>query len=353
MFSRHYPNQQMLSKEIENYSQVLADLKASVRESRQKAILSANSHLLNLYWKIGQTISEQVKQANWGAKIIEKLANDLRSEFPDMKGLSMRNIKYMRQFAEMYPDIQFGQQLVAQIPWGHHVLIMDKAKTVDEALFYISKTIENGWSRDILSLQIKSNLHERQGKSVSNFPTTTPSYQSDFIQQTFKDPYIFDFLTLQENYQEKDLENALTEHITKFLLELGAGFAYVGKQYHIEVGDQDFYIDLLFYNIKLRSYIIVELKKGSFKPEYAGKLNFYLSVVDDTLRGEYDQPSIGLLLCQDKNKVVAEYALKDVHKPIGVSAYQLTESIPDNLKGSLPSIEDIEQELERHKDKNA
>lgn len=277
----------MLPKETENYSQVLADLKASVRESRQKAILSANSHLLNLYWKIGQTISEQVRQANWGAKIIEKLANDLRSEFPDMKGLSMRNIKYMRQFAEMYPDIQFGQQLVAQIPWGHHVLIMDKAKTVEEALFYISKTIENSWSRDILSLQIKSNLHTRQGKSVSNFTTTTPSYQSDFIQQTFKDPYIFDFLTLQEDYQEKDLENALTEHITKFLLELGAGFAYVGKQYHIEVGGQDFYIDLLFYNIKLRSYIIVELKKGSFKPEYAGKLNFYLSVVDDTLRGEY------------------------------------------------------------------
>lgn len=337
--------------QTENYISVLDDLKTTVRESRQKAILSANAHLLNLYWKIGQAISQQVKEANWGSKIIEKLADDLRSEFPDMKGLSKRNIKYMRQFAEMYPDIQFGQQLAAQIPWGHHMLILDKANTLDEALFYASKTLENGWSRDILSLQIKSNLHNRQGKSVNNFPSTTPDYQSDIVQQTFKDPYVFDFLTLQDDFQEKDLENALTEHITKFLLELGAGFAYVGKQYHLEVGDQDFYIDLLFYNIKLHSYVVIELKKGSFKPEYAGKLNFYLSVVDDTLKGEFDQPSIGLLLCQGKNKVVAEYALKDINKPIGVSAYQLTESIPDNLKGSLPSIEEIELELERHRDK--
>lgn len=232
-------------------------MKTAVRESRQKAILSANAHLLNLYWKIGQAISQQVKEANWGTKIIEKLADDLLSEFPDMKGLSLRNIKYMRQFADMYPEIQFGQQAVAQIPWGHHVTIMDKIKAIDDALFYISKTIENGWSRDILSLQIKSNLHHRQGKSVNNFPSTTPDYQSDIVQQTFKDPYIFDFLTLQDDFQEKDLENALTEHITKFLLELGAGFAYVGKQYHLEVGDQDFYIDLLFYNIKLHSYVVI------------------------------------------------------------------------------------------------
>lgn len=332
--------------EQDNYAQILNSLKTAVRESRQKAVLAVNTQLLTLYWNIGNTVSQQVQQANWGSKTVEKLANDLRSEFPDMKGFSLRNIQYMRLFAETYPDIQFTQQAVAQIPWGHHVLLMDKIKDSEIALFYVHKVIENGWSRDILSLQIKANLHERQGKSISNFDKAV-NYQSDLIQQTFKDPYIFDFLTLQEDYQEKDLENALTEHITKFLLELGAGFAFVGKQYHLEVGDQDFYIDLLFYNIKLRSYIVIELKKGAFKPEYAGKLNFYLSVVDDTLKGEFDQASIGLLLCQDKNKVVAEYALKDINKPIGISAYQITESIPENLKGSLPSIEDIEKELTR------
>lgn len=332
--------------EQDNYAQILNSLKSAVRESRQKAVLAVNTQLLTLYWNIGNTVSQQVQQANWGSKTVEKLANDLRSEFPDMKGFSLRNIQYMRLFAETYPDIQFTQQAVAQIPWGHHVLLMDKIKDSETALFYVHKVIENGWSRDILSLQIKANLHERQGKSISNFDKAV-NYQSDLIKQTFKDPYIFDFLTLQEDYQEKDLENALTEHITKFLLELGAGFAFVGKQYHLEVGDQDFYIDLLFYNIKLRSYIVIELKKGAFKPEYAGKLNFYLSVVDDTLKGEFDQASIGLLLCQDKNKVVAEYALKDINKPIGISAYQITESIPENLKGSLPSIEDIEKELTR------
>lgn len=328
----------------DDYAQILNNLKTAIKESRQKAVLAVNTQLLTLYWTIGNTVSQQVQQANWGSKTVEKLASDLRSEFPDMKGFSLRNIQYMRLFAETYPDIQFTQQAVAQIPWGHHVLLMDKIKDPQIALFYVHKVIENGWSRDVLSLQIKANLYERQGKSISNFDKAV-NHQSDLIQQTFKDPYIFDFLTLQEDYQEKDLENALTEHITKFLLELGAGFAFVGKQYHLEVGDQDFYIDLLFYNIKLRSYIVIELKKGAFKPEYAGKLNFYLSVVDDTLKGEFDQASIGLLLCQDKNKVVAEYALKDINKPMGISAYQITESIPENLKGSLPSIEDIEKEL--------
>jgi predicted nuclease of restriction endonuclease-like (RecB) superfamily len=331
--------------ELDNYPQILATLKETVRQSRHKAILAANAHMLHLYWKIGHTVSQEAKQHNWGAKIIEKLANDLRSEFPDMKGFSLRNIQYMRLFAETYQDREFAQQAVAQIPWGHHVVIMDKVKDIDTAVFYMAKTVENSWSRDVLSLQIKSNLYERQGKSISNFTSTTPDFRSDLIQQTFKDPYVFDFLTLYESYQEKDLERALIDHITKFLLEMGAGFAYVGKQYHVEVGGQDFYIDLLFYHLKLRSYVVIELKKGAFKPEYAGKLNFYLSVVDDTLRSEFDQPSIGLLLCQDKNKVVAEYALKDINKPIGVSAYQLTESIPENLKGSLPSIETIEKEL--------
>ena len=329
------------------YINILNQIKQQVKKARHKAILSANTHLLTLYWNIGKTVSEQANKANWGAKIIEKLASDLRSEFPDMKGFSFRNVKYMRQFAEIYSDIQFGQQPVAQIPWGHHVLLMDKINDPETALFYMSKAVENGWSRDILSLQIKSKLHERSGKATNNFDKTVPKPESDLVQQTFKDPYIFDFMALQDDYQEKDLENALTEHITKFLLELGAGFAFVGKQYHISIGDQDFYIDLLFYNIKLRSYVVIELKKGAFKPEHAGQLNFYLSVIDETLKGEYDQPSIGLLLCQDKNKIVAEYALKDLNKPIGISAYEIVESIPDNLKGSLPSIEEIEEELTR------
>ncbi|WP_337045212.1 PDDEXK nuclease domain-containing protein [Emticicia sp. 17c] len=339
----------MLFKEGENYIQVLNDLKATVRNSRHKALLSVNAELLSLYWTIGDIISRQIKQANWGSKTLEKLAIDLRSEFPDMQGFSQRNLQYMRRFAERYTDKEFMQQFAAQIPWGHHILLIDKVKDTETAIFYINKTIENGWSRDILSLQIKSNLHSRQGKSISNFSKTITN-NSDLVQQTFKDPYIFDFLTLTEDYQEKDLENALTDHITKFLLELGAGFAYVGKQYPISIGGQDFYIDLLFYNIKLHSYIVIELKKGEFKPEYAGKLNFYLSAVDAILRGDYDQESIGLLLCQDKNKVVAEYALKDINKPIGVSAYKIAESIPENLKGSLPSIEDIEKELTRYQE---
>jgi predicted nuclease of restriction endonuclease-like (RecB) superfamily len=224
-------------------------------------------------------------------------------------------------------------------------VLFDKVKEATERNFYAHKALENGWSRDILSLQIKSNLYQRQGGSLTNFEQKLPSPQSDLAQQALKDPYIFDFLSLTEKYQEKELEAALTGHITKFLLELGAGFAFVGRQYHLQVGDQDFYVDLLFYHLKLRCYVVIELKKGKFLPEYAGKLNFYLSVVDDKVRTEHDQPSIGLLICQDKNQFVAEYALKDVNKPIGVSEYQLTEAIPDNLKSSLPSIEELEREF--------
>ncbi len=331
----------------ENYNNILTQLKNAIKNNHQKAIISANSHMLALYWHIGNTVSEQAKKANWGTKIIEKLANDLRNEFPDMKGFSTRNVQYMRLFAERYPNVEFTQQAVAQIPWGHHVLLMDKIKDQEMLNFYLEKTVENGWSRDVLSLQIKSNAHERYGKTISNFDKITPKANSDLIQQTFKDPYIFDFLTLREDYQERELENALTEHITKFLLELGGGFAFVGKQYHLDVGDQDFYIDLLFYNIKLHSYVVIELKKGAFKPEYLGQLSFYLSVVDDKLKSDQDNPSIGLLLCQEKNRIIAEYALKDINKPIGVSAYEIAKSIPEDLKGSLPTIEEIESELQR------
>jgi predicted nuclease of restriction endonuclease-like (RecB) superfamily len=263
-----------------------------------------------------------------------------------MQGLSPRNLKYMRQFAAAYQDLSFVQGPLAQISWYHHITLLTKVKDEQARFFYIAETARHGWSRDIMVLQIDSKYRERKGSAQTNFPTTLPAPQSDLAQQMLKDPYIFDFLSLADDYKEKDLENALTEHITKFLLELGAGFAYVGKQYHLEVGEEDYFLDLLFYHIKLRCYVVIELKRGKFKPEYAGKLNFYLSVVDDKLRTEHDQPSIGLLICQDKDKVVAEYALKDVNKPIGVTNYQLTASIPERLKGSLPSIEDLEKQLQ-------
>ncbi|WP_229376406.1 PDDEXK nuclease domain-containing protein [Fibrella aquatilis] len=290
------------------------------------------------------TSLSSAKTEKWRYKVIEKLADDLRADFPDMHGLSRRNLFYMRKFAEAYPSNEFVQRPVAQLPWAHHVILLDKVKTAEIRDFYVAKSLENGWSRDILSLQIKSGLHERQGKAISNFDDRLPALQSDLAQQLTKDPYLFDFLTLQDDYQEKDLENALTSHITKFLLELGAGFAFVGKQYHLEVGDQDFYIDLLFYHLKLHCYVVIELKRGKFQPEFAGKLNFYLSVVDDQLKTAADQPSVGLLICQDKDKVVAEYALKDINKPIGIAEYRLTESIPADLQGTLPSVEDLERE---------
>lgn len=332
----------------ETYTQILDGIKAEIRQSRLKAILSANAYMLALYWRIGKTIQEQQERANWGDKVTERLADDLKREFPDMKGLSHRNIKYMWQFAIVHPDFTIGQQPAAQLPWGHHMLLLDRVKDEQQRNFYMQKAVENGWSRNILNLQIKSGLHARLGGAVSNFDATLPTPQSDLAKQVFKDPYIFDFLTMSDDYYEKDLEKGLIDHIAKFLVELGAGFAYVGRQYHLEVGEDDYYIDLLFYHLKLRCYVVIELKKGKFQPEYAGKLNFYLSVVDDKLRHSADQLTIGLLICQDKNKIVAEYALKDINKPIGISEYQLTSAIPDNLKGSLPTIEELEKELEQN-----
>ncbi|MBD2704871.1 DUF1016 domain-containing protein [Spirosoma sp. BT702] len=330
----------------DNYYSLLDALKAEIRQARLRATLAANAELLRLYWHIGKTILNQQEQAGWGAKVIDRLAADLRSDFPDMQGLSRRNLLYMRKFAEEFSDPDFVQRPVAQLPWSHYVILMDKVKQLDDRLFYIAKALEHGWSRDVLSLQIKSGLHKRQGKAISNFKNSLPAPQSDLAQQLTKDPYLFDFLTLRQDYQERDLEDALTNHITKFLLELGAGFAFVGKQYHLDVSNQDFYLDLLFYHLRLRCYVVIDLKRGRFEPEYAGKLNFYLSVVDDQLKTEADQPTIGLLICQDKDKVIAEYALKDIHKPIGISEYRLTENIPTEFKGTLPTIEDLERELQ-------
>jgi predicted nuclease of restriction endonuclease-like (RecB) superfamily len=331
------------------YDDFLQRIKSEIRLARFKANVAANSALLDIYWQIGHWILNQQHRAGWGSKVIDKLSRDLRNEFPDMQGLSTRNLKYMRQFELAYPTPEFVQGVLAQISWYHHITLLNKVKGKEERLFYVSETHKNGWSRDVMVAQIDSNYYIRKGKAISNFSSALSSPQSDLAQQMTKDPYIFDFLALTDQCQEKELENALTNHVMKFLLELGGGFAFVGKQYHIEVDDQDFYVDLLFYHLKLRCYVVVELKKGKFLPEYAGKLNFYLSVVDDKLKTDLDEPSIGLLICQDKNGVIAEYSLRDLSKPIGISEFQLTEAIPQKLKASLPSIKTIEQEISKAK----
>ena len=355
----------------DNYAIIIGQIKKEIEAARLKAAISVNQHLLMLYWKIGNIILEQQSAEGWGTKVIERLSNDLRREFPDMKGTSSRNLKYMRAFAEAYPefmqqpaaqiddisivqpavaqnqnsDTLFVQSVVAQIPWAHNLAILDRIKSPQERLFYIKKTLENSWSRNVLIHQIESGLYNRQGKAVSNFNQTLPAPQSDLAKEILKDPYKFDFLNLSAEYFEKDLEDALVNHITKFLLELGAGFSYVGRQYHLEIGGEDFYIDLLFYHLKLRSYVVIELKTGKFIPEYASKLNFYLSAVDDILKHKTDNPTLGILICKEHNKIIAEYALRDINKPIGVAAYELTQAIPENFKGSLPTIEEIENEL--------
>jgi predicted nuclease of restriction endonuclease-like (RecB) superfamily len=338
---------------LAEYSNLLTELKTKIRQAQLKAALSVNQELILLYWQIGNSILIQENKGGWGSKVVEELAKDLKAEFPDMKGFSVRNLKYMRAFAENYKDLSFVQQAVAQIPWGHNCIILDKIKDKQEREFYISESIKNGWSRNVMVHQIESRLYQRQiqADKTHNFKTTLTKTQSDLAHEILKDPYNFDFLSLGEEARERDLENALVEHITKFLLELGAGFAFIGRQYHLEIDKQDFYIDLLFYHTRLHAYVVIELKLGDFKPEYAGKLNFYLSVVDKTLKTTSDKPSIGIILCKNKNKIVAEYALQDMVKPIGVSEYKLTEAIPDNLKGSLPSIEELENELINY-DKN-
>ncbi|MBF0259125.1 MAG: DUF1016 family protein [Desulfamplus sp.] len=338
------------------YKEWLGTLKSKIRSVQLKAALAVNSAVIEFYWDLGRMISE--KDAVWGSRFLESLSKDLKKEFPDIQGFSVTNLKYCRLFYQ-YVSIspQTGDEIkssakneiyqhISQIPWGHIKLLIGKVKDQDAALFYIHETIENGWSRDVLALQIKSNLYSRQGKAITNFKVTLPEPQSDLAQQTIKDPYSFDFLTLTKPYNERDIENQLISHITKFLLELGKGFAFVGRQYHLEVGESDYYLDLLFYHIKLKCYVVVELKNTKFIPEYAGKLNFYLSAVDSLLKSETDNPTIGILLCRDKNKIETEFALRDINKPMGVSEFTLTETLPENLKGSLPTIEEIESDFE-------
>ena len=368
------------------YHDWLKDLKFRVRQAQVKAAVQVNTTLLNFYWELGADIVERQKSTKWGSGFLKQLSKDLMAEFPDMKGFSKRNLECLRRWHLFYSQgvancdtggVAIGQQPIAQlprgaslpiakqaatqlgnhvvspetlaklvqIPWWHNVVIISKCKDVTEALYYVNQTIEHNWSRNVLTHQIESGLYQREGKAVTNFEDTLPAPQSDLAQQLIKDPYCFDFLALTQDYNERELEKALTDHITKFLLELGAGFAFVGRQKGVQVGERDFFLDLLFYHTKIHCYVVIELKTGEFEPEHAGKLNFYLKAVDEQLRDERDEPTIGILLCKSRDKLVVEYALSDIQKPMGVSEYQLTRALPDNLKPSLPSIEELEEEF--------
>jgi len=370
-------------KVISDYSKWLKEIKERIYTTRIKITLSANSELIDLYWYLGSQIVEKQKTASWGSSFIDQFSKDLKDAFPEIKGFSPKNLRYCRAFFSFYNTPEIWQQAVAklkadqnllwkqtvakigdnsidqiiprlagQIPWGHNIHIFTKAKSFDEAFFYISETIENGWSRDVLALQVKSDLFKRQGKAITNFKFTLPPDQSDLAKQTLKDPYCFDFLTLTKPYNEWDIENQLVSHITKFLLELGKGFAFIGRQYHLEVGESDYYLDVLFYHVKLRCYVVVEIKNTKFIPEYAGKLNFYLSAVDTFLKTDIDNSTIGILLCRNKNKIETEFALRDINKPMGVSEFTLTEVVPENLKSSLPTIEEIEADIKKFENIN-
>lgn len=347
-----------------NYQNILTHLKEKIRRARLHASVKVNFELLKIYWEIGNTILEQQKQQGWGAKIIDKLAVDLKIEFPDFKGLSVRNLKYMRAFAASYPAfLQFVQPPVAQlnntieslfvlpaaaqIPWTHHTIILDKIKTTEERQFYIEKTVQNGWSKAILSLQIENGLYGRQGKALTNFSRTLPAIQSDLANETLKNPYIFDFLTYSEEIKERELEKALIQHLKKFMLELGRGFAYVGNQKNINVNGDDFFLDLLFFNYNLDCFVIIELKVGDFKPEFAGKLTFYVNTINEQLKGTHHKPTIGVLLCKTPNKTVVEYSLKGIESPIGVADYELAKALPKELRGEIPSIAELEAEIEK------
>ena len=330
----------------EDYLAFIHDIKQRIQGAQIKASVAVNQALLHLYWDLAERIVAKQQDSAWGDGFLLQMSRDLQVEFPDMKGFSLRNLKYMRQWFQFWSaEPAIGQQLVAQIPWGHNLVIISKIKNIDEAVFYVQKTIHNNWSRVVLTHQIESGLHLREGKAVTNFQSTLPAPHSDLARQMLKDPYHFDFLMLKERHDEQELENALIEHITRFLLELGAGFSYLGRQYKLEVDGDEFFIDLLFYHVRLHCYVVVELKAVKFKPEFAGKLNFYISAVDDILKAEQDHPTIGILICKSKKDTVVEYALRNINKPIGVSEYTITQNLSEELKSSLPSIEEIEAEL--------
>lgn len=359
--------------DLAEYGALLTDVKTRVQGSRTRAVLAANRELLSLYWDVGRLVDHRQQVAGWGTGVVRRLSQDLRNELPDIKGFSERNIKRMVRFFREYPALFHGNpaivpQPVAQLPgqsdpapspstsaslheailslpWGHNFVLLEKLANRPERHWYMQHAIAAGWSRSVLTQMIKSDMHARSGAAISNFEARLPAPQSDLVQETLKDPYIFDFLTLEAPFHERELETGLVRHLERFLIELGVGFAFVGRQYHVSVADDDFYIDLLFYHLRLRCYVVIELKTGAFKPEYAGKLNFYINIVDDRLRHADDQPTIGLILCQDKKQVLAEYALGGMDRPIGISEYELTRALPDDFQSVLPTVEQLESEL--------
>jgi predicted nuclease of restriction endonuclease-like (RecB) superfamily len=329
----------------QDYKKFISNIKKRIQQVQIKAAISVNRELLHLYWDLGRQIVAKQNQTKWGSGLINQMSKDLQNAFPDMKGFSLSNLKYIRQWYLYFENSQQVVGQITQIPWGHNIIIISKCRTIEESIFYIQKTIQNNWSRAVLTHHIEGGLYAREGKAINNFKLTLPKPQSDLANQTIKDPYNFDFLTIREKHDEIELEEALVNHVTKFLLELGAGFSYIGKQYRIEVAGDEFFIDLLFYHVKLHCYVVIELKTLKFKPEFAGKLNFYISAIDGILKTELDNPTIGILICKSKNDTVVEYTLKEIHKPIGVSEYTIIRNLPDRFKSSLPSIEEIENEL--------
>ncbi|MDR0908961.1 MAG: PDDEXK nuclease domain-containing protein [Spirochaetaceae bacterium] len=333
-----------------SYFELLALIKERIGKTRLKVVEAANTEMITMYWDIGNDILTRQTKEGWGAKVIDRLSADLSHSFPDMKGFSPRNLGYMKRFASLFPDPLILQRSVAKLQWRSVIALMDKLKDNGMRLLYADETLKNGWSGDMLRFHIDNKTVERSGKSVNNFAVTLPPLDSDMANHIFKDPYLFDFVGTDGTRREREVENQLVEHIQKFLLELGQGFAFVGRQVHLEVENHDFYIDLLFYHLALRCYVVIELKACEFEPEFIGQLNFYQNVVDDILRHPDDKPTIGLLLVKGKNKTVVEYSLAGNKKPIGVADWQtqLTTVLPDDLKASLPSIEEIEKELEAH-----
>lgn len=333
----------------EEYAQWFADLKSNIAQTRLKVILASNAAMVLLYWDIGQRILDKQENQGWGARIIDRLALDLHKAFPEMNGFSPRNLKYMRAFASAWPNSEIVQEVLAQLPWYHNIALLEKLKTAEDRLWYAKKTYEHGWSRNILVIQIETQAHLRHGKAQNNFPTTLPSTESDLAVQVFKDPYLFDFLGTDTPRREAELERGLMAHIQKFLLELGQGFAFVGQQVHLELGDQDFYLDLLFYHLKLRRYVVLEIKARKFEVGDGAQLGMYMTAVDKLLKHPDDKPTIGLLLVRGKNKILVEYALGGMSHPMGVAEWetQLTHALPDNLRDSLPTVEELEAELKK------
>lgn len=329
----------------DDYNAFLSDLKERIRTAQLRAALAVNQELVLLYWQIGQEILSRQRAEGWGAKVIDQLAKDLKREFPDVQGFSSRNLKYMRAFAESYPDAPIVQEVLAQIPWYHNIALLEKLKSTEQRLWYAKETVNNGWSRNVLVLQIESNLYQRQGGAITNFQRTLPSPQSDLAQQIIKSPYNFDFLTLSQDARERELERGLTSHIRDFLLELGLGFSFLGSQYPLMVSDQEYRLDLLFYHVHLHCYVVIDLKMGEFEPQHSGQMSFYVAAVDNLLRSDRDDPTIGIILCKTKDKTIVEYALQGSQQPIGVSTYQLQSQLPPNYQENLPTLEQLEIEL--------